>query len=441
MGVHLKSRVIRPRQQDREEDHLDRSPMNRNTIIGIAILCAIVFTFILIYYILRHFRKNYTEPPKYFPAFLKARWKKWDSRSLSATYAPAQREDTETARQPGVDRTQSVRSIMTLPEYRPVPNPERERTIAREGERAGMDVVIEFPETVEEEEQRRETHMQTLYEVRLARAADRQERRARREARRRGERVPSSSSTMTSDNNNNRPGSSPQYAGGGVSSLLNVETGDLGRSTSPSVSPSVQAVVASRSATSLAALIAEPAARLAQVSYAAIGTARPDGSRVRANSAASDREGLLGSAASMGAHSRQGSSSSIGNLSTAPHYAGHARSVSNLSIATYATTSPNLSNASLAARRSSSDSFTLVATHGRASSDLTEMRNPPSYEALAFEQAPPYESPVTTRLEVPLMPPTNLQSTIPPVPSGDITSPSSTAPRGNRLENYSNGGI
>src|SRR5690606_3513457 len=53
-----------------------------------------------------------------------------------------------------VNRNTSVRSIMTLPEYRPQPLADRERTIAREGERAGMDVVIEGPETVEESEQR-----------------------------------------------------------------------------------------------------------------------------------------------------------------------------------------------------------------------------------------------------------------------------------------------
>lgn len=63
---------------------------------------------------------------------------------------------------------------MTLPEYRPVAAADRERTIGREGERGGMDVVLEFPETVEEEEERREDHMSTLYEIRLARSVERQ---------------------------------------------------------------------------------------------------------------------------------------------------------------------------------------------------------------------------------------------------------------------------
>ena len=335
---------------------------------------------------------------------------------------------------------------MTLPEYRAIANPDKERTIAREGERGGMDVVIEFPETQDEEEARREQHMQTLYEIRLARTADREERRARREARRRGERLPSNSSVASTAAGRLRTPSGsapPQTLGGGVSSLLNVEAGDSPRSSTPAISSRVQDVLASRSASSLAALIAEPEARLPQVTYADIGVARPDGSRVRGDSVGSDRRVLLGDAAAMGnSHSRQNSS---GSINTIPYNHGHARSTSALSTMTYTTANPNASTPSIArtTRRGSSDSFQLVQVHGhqRQSSDLTDMRmNPPEYDRLQFEEAPPYESPAGARLELPpLTPVVPRGSSL--GPSGDLTSPNTVA-EGHRYPlRYGNGGI
>src|SRR5204863_1941443 len=90
----------------------------------------------------------------------------------------------------GVDRNTSVRSVMTLPKYSPIPKP-TEQVIGREGERDGMDIVVEFPETAEEEELQREEQMESLYQIRLARRreiAEREERRReRREARERGD--------------------------------------------------------------------------------------------------------------------------------------------------------------------------------------------------------------------------------------------------------------
>jgi len=327
---------------------------------------------------------------------------------------------------------------MTLPEYRAIANPDKERTIAREGERGGMDVVIEFPETQDEEEARREQHMQTLYEIRLARTADREERRARREARRRGERVPSNISARL----RTPSGSAPQTLGGGVSSLLNVEAGDSPRSSTPAISSRVQDVLASRSASTLAALIAEPEARLPQVTYADIGVARPDGSRVRGSSVGSDQRVLLGDAATMGnSHSRQSSS---GSINTIPYNHGHARSASALSSTTYATAYPNASTPSIArtTRRGSSDSFQSVQLHGhrRQSSDLTDMRDPPEYDRLQFEEAPPYESPVGTRLELPpLTPAATRRSSL--GPTGDLTSPNTVAGGQGYPTPYGNGGI
>ncbi|KAJ9627137.1 hypothetical protein H2203_003598 [Taxawa tesnikishii (nom. ined.)] len=89
----------------------------------------------------------------------------------------------------GVDRHTSVRSVMTLPSYSATPRA-GEGVLGREGERAGMDTVVEFPETNDQEEARREEEMESLYQIRLRRreeAAERDERRRlRREARERG---------------------------------------------------------------------------------------------------------------------------------------------------------------------------------------------------------------------------------------------------------------
>lgn len=88
------------------------------------------------------------------------------------------------------ERAASFRSVMTLPSYIQTAR-QTERVLGREGERAGMDVVVEFPKTAEEEEQRREEEMEALYQIRLARRreneAREERRRLRREAQERGE--------------------------------------------------------------------------------------------------------------------------------------------------------------------------------------------------------------------------------------------------------------
>lgn len=177
-----------------------------------------------------------------------------------------------------MDRVTSVRSIMTLPEYRPVAEPDKERTIGREGERGGIDVVIEFPESTTEEEDRREEHMAALYEIRLARQLERAE---AREAAAHGSR-----------RNRDRHGSSP--AGG--------------RNRDGSSSTSLAAALAA---------IQERDRRLSNVAYAEVGYARPDGTRVRADSASSDNLPLLSSGASMG-HARNISTDSVEMFSARP---------------------------------------------------------------------------------------------------------------------------
>lgn len=174
---------------------------------------------------------------------------------------------------------------MTLPEYRPVAAPDKERTIGREGERAGIDVVVEFPETATEEEQRREEHMAALYEIRLARQLERAEARE--------------AASTGSRRNRERNGSSPAR----------------GRRDG--------------SHTSLAAALAavhERDRRLSNVAYAEVGYARPDGSRVRASSTASDRDNLplLSSGASMG-HTRNISVESVDMFSARPSMEARAR--------------------------------------------------------------------------------------------------------------------
>ncbi|KAF2148787.1 hypothetical protein K461DRAFT_282246 [Myriangium duriaei CBS 260.36] len=156
----------------------------------------------------------------------------------------------------GVDRNTSIRSVMTLPAYSAVPR-DNEGVIGREGERAGMDTVVEYPETNEQEEDRREEEMESLYQIRLARrreAREREDRRQRRrEARERGD-----------------------------EEALNAIRRESRRARRE------------RQETGSAALVTEHESRprsrrVSAVSYGNLGVARHDGSRVRHNSEESQR--------------------------------------------------------------------------------------------------------------------------------------------------------
>lgn len=166
-----------------------------------------------------------------------------------------------------VNRHTSVRSVMTLPAYSQSVR-ENEQVLAREGERDGIDMVLELPETEQDEEHRREEEMESLYQIRLQRrteVAEREDRRRRRqEARARGD-------------------------------FAEVER----------IRQEGRDATRSREAAGAAAMIAEHQAamsnrerRVSSVSYAELGVARHDGTRIRANSNDSDRP-LLDSAASM----------------------------------------------------------------------------------------------------------------------------------------------
>ncbi len=87
-----------------------------------------------------------------------------ESREMSgAASSDPERQGSNRDPTTGVDRNTSVRSVMTLPAYSSAAR-ENERILGREGERGGIDNVIELPETVDEEERVREEEMESLYQ-------------------------------------------------------------------------------------------------------------------------------------------------------------------------------------------------------------------------------------------------------------------------------------
>ncbi|KAI0160675.1 hypothetical protein GGR57DRAFT_389636 [Xylariaceae sp. FL1272] len=183
-----------------------------------------------------------------------------------------------------VDRNTSVRSIMTLPKYNYNVN-EGEQVLGREGDRDGLDVIVDHP-TDEQHEALRDEEMETMYQIRLTRRQQNAEREERRrltsEARARGDsvaleelRARRRAETETND------------------AALN----DL-RETQTEVRSRRQRAVSS-------------------VSYGDLGVARHDGSRLRANSTESERVGLLSDAASIAQSTRSPSAQSNRRVSDA----------------------------------------------------------------------------------------------------------------------------
>lgn len=174
-----------------------------------------------------------------------------------------------------IDRHTSVRSVITLPAYRPDADTD-ERVLGREGERDGVDTVIEQP-TAEDAENLREEEMETLYQIRQTRRqqnAEREERRRQRlEAQQRRDntalaQIRASARTAQSDTH--------------ALDDLRANVGRIQESRNRSVS---------------------------SVSYGDLGVARHDGSRLRASSNDSERMGLLSDAASIAASTRSGAHS------------------------------------------------------------------------------------------------------------------------------------
>ncbi|RJE24025.1 hypothetical protein PHISCL_03619 [Aspergillus sclerotialis] len=273
---------------------------NKNHVFVICaatIICSLTFI-AMTFFVLRTLRRMNCRP-KYLPGkYLKEKWYQWpvgprygqvpepaQSRD-TAYHPPASGQAAETATEMntannanGIQRDTSIRSIITLPAYSQSPKP-TEQIIAREGERAGMDVVVEFPETAEEEEARREETMESLYQIRLRRRQEVAERQARREARRaaraQGDEARVEQLRMESRRNRSSTNDSSRSA-----SMLLREHRARSRES-----------------------------RISRVNYAALGCVRHDGSRVRANSAESDSHPLL-DASRPSMHSRDDSIASL----------------------------------------------------------------------------------------------------------------------------------
>ncbi|KAL8648113.1 MAG: hypothetical protein Q9226_006140 [Calogaya cf. arnoldii] len=140
--------------------------------------------------------------------------------------------------------------------------------------------------------------------------------------------------------------------------------------------------------------------KISSVSYADLGLARHDGSRIRADSVESDHRPLLDSAASMASSRRSSFALPL------PRFGRHHRNASTGSVLS---TDSDLGQGMtpITSHRSGSGSdppiLTPSATHGSNGSDREDVQpgeNPPQYED---EEAPPYTSPI--RSGAPQLPP------------------------------------
>ncbi|OAG35606.1 hypothetical protein AYO21_10213 [Fonsecaea monophora] len=381
--------------------------MGGNAVI-VGIVAGVVLFLIacvIFYTMLRRWRVQ-GKRPKYIPTkFLKSKWQSWQpggkykavrNRDLSSTntaYNGNEIGDGAGAGA-GVDRNTSVRSVITLPAYSRTPK-DSEQVIGREGERGGMDTVVEFPETADEEETRREDQMESLYQIRVARRreiAEREERRReRREARERGD---TARLEQLRRESRQRANESTTSVNGGVS-------------------------------VSAATLIAEHQSRgrerrVSSVAYASLGEVRHDGTRIRANSNDSERGGLLSGAAPMGETEGR-----LRLLSDATSMHSRERSISAVSVSTMGSDmepqqtpgstipddsnrrqsdepqSGGTSNSSPTANRFTPDESTGSDDIGESRiplpSDIGDEGRPPDYEFLEWGDAPSYEAAVARR--------------------------------------------
>jgi len=404
---------------------------------GVAVAVAFVFIFIATYvYVAKNRPPNYSTTPK------KSKWQSWNLRSSkmgrllhlkSATPSANSHDMEETAYTPsthstnttnrstdegshddGVNRNTSIRSIMTLPPYRPTPHP-HERLIAREGERGGVDTVIEFPETADEEEMRREQEMDSLYQIRQARRNEMAERNQRREERQEAREAQDWARLEQ------------------LRLQSQMRARARAESTGSAASSTSSLPAATSTATNASSLLADHQARnssqdrrVSSVSYADLGLARHDGSRIRADSVESDHRPLLESAASMGGDQRPTTSSQRSSLFHT-HTFHHNRAPSAESAMTTdselagmreltpETSSGNRTGSDVAVRTPSA-SGSGQDTSSEISPPLGE---PPRYEVSDFEhgEAPPdYTSPVADRGEgIPRLPSVRVDSSLPAI--------------------------
>lgn len=265
-----------------------------------------------------------------------------------------------------IDRNTSIRSVITLPAYRPAASHE-ERVLGREGERDGVDVIVDMP-TGDDEEAMREAEMNTLYQIRVARRQELAEREARRNARREAQ---------------------ARHDQAALDALRSRPTLDANRETIRELREEVDRIKETRQRS------------VSSVSYADLGVARHDGSRLRANSNESERIGLLSDAASIAASTRPGATSPQPS-----HFRGRSAS-SIVSIDSDTATSPgftrsgaNTPRASIAGGRAGSSPELVEADLG------TEAMPPPEYEDVPLDgdelgRASPFDRSTTPMHEPP----------------------------------------
>ena len=422
-----------------------------------ALLAAAAGLFVLVILIsfIRRRRIKSATPPSYLPTnYLRQRWQEWRPRKTyagvretpsqrAAAASPTTRPSSEvpTSSVNESSRTEadlsnnrlSVRSIATLPPYHVAPLPS-ERLIAREGERAGVDTVVEYPESETDLEARREEEMETLYTIREARRREQREREdrrvERRNARERGdwlrlEQLESESRARARarEDSSNNPTPAPASADhsrqpSDTSSLTHINSSNS---------------VAARSQQDSSLLIAElnslrdhnsRTRRVSSVSYAALGVARHDGSRIRNDSIDSDHRPLLDSAAPIGRSRATSRASSTGgeaeggrshsrSRSRAAPFRDGSSSTHNLNNYNNSNNSPDLtrpstggSNLTRGSANEAEGEEQPTALRGRQLDDhddgfLPAPPDPPSYEddisVHGTEEAPPYSSPVLER--------------------------------------------
>ncbi|PWY93488.1 hypothetical protein BO94DRAFT_554249 [Aspergillus sclerotioniger CBS 115572] len=357
------------------------SDKNNIVIICVACIIFVLASSLMIYFVLRTLRRMDCRP-KYLPGkFLKDKWNRWNvgvtygqvpdgsssnNQNANATRAgPSERgaEMRTTTAPPAANNTSnvrrdtSVRSVITLPAYSASPKP-TEQVIAREGEREGMDMVVEFPETAEEEENRREELMESLYQIRLQRRdelAEREWRRQeRREARERGDYIRVEQLRQES-RARQRNRISANGSGSNLSAAL-AESRNRGRDR-----------------------------RISSVSYAELGHVRHDGSRIRASSPDSDRRPLLNDASGANTDTPDRSS---GSILTGVHSRGES----------YSSYQSGTSDADTLTQVQSHATSTHSADHPSPGTDESDVGAlhipPPEYEDLDWGEAPPYTSPI-----------------------------------------------
>ena len=182
-------------------------------------------------------------------------------------------------------------------------------------------------------------------------------------------------------------------------------------------------VVMTSSTPDARALIAEHHARTASrdrrvssVSYADLGLARHDGSRIRADSVDSDHRPLLPAAASMGGDHRTPPSSRRGSLFHTPMF-NHNRAPSAESVLTTDSDMVNeMTPQTSSGHRSGSDPPIQTPSASPQDSNGEPSPPPPVGQPPEYEDAPPYTSPVSAPGQgVPRLPSVRVDSSLPAI--------------------------